>query len=102
FAPGVEAYVTPAGVNRVGVAFLWEAPGPTTFDEMLARFPALADRLGGAHADSKAVGAGPLLQQVKRMVSGRVLLLGDAAGYVDALTGEGLSLAFAQARVLGS
>jgi flavin-dependent dehydrogenase len=30
-------------------------------------------------------------------VAGRVLLVGDAAGYVDALTGEGLALAFAQA-----
>jgi flavin-dependent dehydrogenase len=34
-------------------------------------------------------------------VHGRVLLVGDSAGYVDALTGEGLSLAFgcAQAAV---
>jgi 2-polyprenyl-6-methoxyphenol hydroxylase-like FAD-dependent oxidoreductase len=29
-----------------------------------------------------------------------VLLVGDAAGYVDALTGEGLGLAFAAARLL--
>jgi flavin-dependent dehydrogenase len=31
-------------------------------------------------------------------VAGRVLLVGDAGGYVDALTGEGISLAVAQAR----
>lgn len=30
-------------------------------------------------------------------MAGRVLLVGDAGGYVDALTGEGLALAFAQA-----
>jgi flavin-dependent dehydrogenase len=30
-------------------------------------------------------------------VAGRVLLVGDAAGYVDALTGEGIGLALAQA-----
>ncbi len=29
---------------------------------------------------------------------GRVLLVGDAAGYVDAITGEGLRVGFAQAR----
>jgi flavin-dependent dehydrogenase len=31
-------------------------------------------------------------------VAGRVLLVGDASGYVDALTGEGLALAMGQAR----
>ncbi|PRC62830.1 monooxygenase, partial [Mycobacterium sp. ITM-2017-0098] len=44
--------------------------------------------------------AGPLRQRVRRRVAGRVLLVGDAAGYVDALTGEGLGLAFAAARLL--
>ena len=33
-------------------------------------------------------------------MAGRVLLVGDAAGYVDALTGEGLGIAFGGARVL--
>jgi flavin-dependent dehydrogenase len=31
-------------------------------------------------------------------VAGRVLLVGDAAGYVDAITGEGIALGLAQAR----
>ena len=31
-------------------------------------------------------------------MSGRVLLVGDASGYVDAITGEGLRLGFDQAR----
>jgi flavin-dependent dehydrogenase len=43
-------------------------------------------------------GAGPLRQRARRRVAGRVLLVGDAAGYVDALTGEGLALGLAQAR----
>src|SRR5262249_23272937 len=33
--------------------------------------------------------------------AGRVLLVGDAAGYVDALTGEGLGVAFGAAELLG-
>src|ERR687889_213505 len=45
-------------------------------------------------------GAGPLRQLVTRRVAGRVLLVGDAAGYVDALTGEGVSVALASARAL--
>jgi flavin-dependent dehydrogenase len=32
------------------------------------------------------------------VVHGRVLLVGDAAGYVDAITGEGIALGLAQAR----
>jgi flavin-dependent dehydrogenase len=39
-------------------------------------------------------GAGPLGVEVSHRVAGRVLLAGDAAGYVDALTGEGISLAW--------
>ena len=39
------------------------------------------------------MGAGPLRQRVRGRVAGRVLLVGDAAGYVDALTGEGIAVA---------
>ncbi len=104
FADGIEAYVTPAGANRLGVAFLWEdgrvAP-PIAFGSFLARFPALAAALAGAPVASRLLGAGPLSQRTRGMVRGRLLLLGDAAGYVDAITGEGLSLAFEQATTLG-
>jgi len=44
--------------------------------------------------------AGPLRQKVRSRVAGRVLLAGDAAGYVDALTGEGLGIAFGAAELL--
>ncbi|HRC88365.1 MAG TPA: hypothetical protein PK413_22485, partial [Thermoanaerobaculia bacterium] len=54
-------------------------------------------RLAGAPAASKDRGAGPLLQRVREVTRGRLALLGDAAGYLDAITGEGLSLAFHQA-----
>ncbi|MFN7145984.1 MAG: FAD-dependent monooxygenase, partial [Myxococcota bacterium] len=42
---GAEAYVTPVGPERVGVAFLWSG-GKGDHDSLLARFPALAARLG--------------------------------------------------------
>ncbi len=105
FTPGAEAYVTPAGVRRVGVAFLWDAgtqPEAASFDGLLARFPALADRLTGAAPDSEARGAGPLKQIVTRRTKPRFALVGDAGGSVDAITGEGLSLAFESARALGA
>ena len=103
FSNGVEAYVTPAGVQRIGVAFLWDAralQGDASFEALLARFPVLEERLRGVGFDSSARGAGPLLQHVKRRVAPRFALVGDAAGYVDAITGEGLTQAFEGAEAL--
>jgi flavin-dependent dehydrogenase len=100
FGPGVEGYVTPVGPFEVGVAFLWDE-GKIRFDDLLQRLPALADRLTGATATSTARGAGPFEQRVARRHHGDVLaLVGDAAGYLDPLTGEGVSLAFGCARAL--
>jgi flavin-dependent dehydrogenase len=100
FAEGVEAYVTPAGARRVGVAFLCEEGAREPHDRLLARFPRLAARLAGAPPESAVAGMGPLARAARSRVRGRVVLLGDAAGYVDALTGEGLSLAFEAALAL--
>lgn len=91
-----EAYVTPVADDLVGVAVLSRRRRP--FSEHLAQFPPLTDRLAGAQAASGVQGAGPLRQRSRRRVAGRVLLVGDASGYVDALTGEGISLGLAQAR----
>ncbi|MEW2165539.1 FAD-dependent monooxygenase [Streptomyces sp. NPDC007084] len=85
-----EAYVTPVADDLVGVAVLSRARRP--YDDHLAAFPALTASLRGP-ADTRVRGAGPLLQRVRRRVAGRVLLVGDAAGYLDALTGEGVALA---------
>ena len=86
-----EAYVTPVAGDLVGVAVLTSARG--TFDSHLSAFPALQRRLTGACPASDVMGAGPLRQRVRSRVAGRVLLVGDAAGYVDALTGEGIAVA---------
>jgi flavin-dependent dehydrogenase len=85
-----EAYVTPVEPDLVGVAILSRGQPD------LAWFPRLAERLAGAER-GPARGCGPLRQVVSRRVAGRVLLVGDAAGYEDALTGEGISLAVRQA-----
>ena len=57
-------------------------------------------RLAGASPDSDARGAGPLLRQARARTADRLVLIGDAGGYVDAITGEGLSLAFHCAEAL--
>lgn len=94
FGPGAEAYVTPCGAGRVGVAFLFEPGAGGRFEDLLARFPALRARLDGAPPDSEPLGAGPFARAARARTADRLVLLGDAAGYVDAVTGEGLSLAF--------
>ena len=90
-----ELYVTPVGEDLVGVAVLGTAP--IHLAAAISGVPDLADRLAGALVASTPRGAGPLRQKVAARRSGRALLVGDAAGYVDALTGEGLSVGFAEA-----
>jgi flavin-dependent dehydrogenase len=72
------------------------------FAARLGAFPALRERLGDAPPASEVRGAGPMRQNVRRRVYGRVLLVGDASGYVDALTGEGIGVGLAQAEALAA
>jgi flavin-dependent dehydrogenase len=90
WSPWGEAYVTPVEPDLVGVAILSQQRPD------LAWFPWLAQHLRDA-PPGQPRGCGPLRQVVSRRVAGRVLLVGDAAGYEDALTGEGISLAVKQA-----
>jgi flavin-dependent dehydrogenase len=97
WSDGAEAYVTPVADDCVGVAILTSRKGG--FDEHLRAFPALQETVHGrAHGADRA--AGPLRQKVRSRTAGRVMLVGDAAGYVDALTGEGLGIAFGAAELL--
>ncbi|MFD8582144.1 NAD(P)/FAD-dependent oxidoreductase [Streptomyces californicus] len=95
WSPHGEAYVTPVGDRLVGVAVLSRDRRP--YDGHLAAFPALAARLADVPGATTVRGAGPLRQSARDRRAGRVLLVGDAAGYVDALTGEGIALAVATA-----
>jgi flavin-dependent dehydrogenase len=95
---GLEAYVTPTGPDRVGVALLWGGEEKGDYDRFLQRFPALLDKLGPPETEVR--GAGPFDVSVDAQVRGRVFLVGDAAGYVDAITGEGVALGFTSAQAL--
>lgn len=96
WARGAEAYVTPVAPDEVGIAFLTRPP--IRFDALLAGFPLLRDALGDASPRSMPRGAGPFPVRARAVRQGRVLLVGDAAGYVDALTGEGIALGLKTAR----
>lgn len=106
FSRGFEAYVTPVGKNEIGLAFLWDgsrstsSTGALTLESILAEFPRLATRVAHAKVTSSTRGAGPLLRRVEDVVATDFALLGDAAGYVDAITGEGITLALHSAHAL--
>jgi flavin-dependent dehydrogenase len=100
WADDAEAYVTPVDEDLVGIAFLFgdEAraadhgrPG-APFSRLLDRFPRLRERIGEAPAASHPRGAGPFAVEATHQRRGRVLLVGDAAGYLDPITGEGIKL----------
>jgi flavin-dependent dehydrogenase len=99
WSEGCEAYCTPVGERMVGVAMLWSG-GAARFDELLQRFPSLAERLRGAAVASKDRGAGPLAQRCRRVALDSLFFVGDASGYVDAITGEGMALALHQAEAV--
>jgi flavin-dependent dehydrogenase len=63
-------------------------------------FPELQIRLHGAEASSTERGAMTVSRRLRRLFRDRTILIGDASGSVDAITGEGLSLSFQQAVAL--
>lgn len=103
WSPRAEAYVTPVADDQIGVAVLFDgAPLPDgkgaegRFENLLQLFPSLADRLG---TPSTAVrGRGPFERRSRRRRVGRLLFVGDAAGYLDPITGEGIRLGIASAQ----
>jgi menaquinone-9 beta-reductase len=99
WGPDCEAYVTPVAADQVGVAFLWSGR-KADFDDLLESLPALRERIAGAPAASRDRGTGPLHQRARKVTRGNVALVGDAAGYLDAITGEGLAVALHESAAL--
>jgi flavin-dependent dehydrogenase len=96
---GWQAYVTPVGPQEVCVAAIGsELEGRPN---LRTWFPALGERLGSAQALTPLRGAISLSTKLRAVATSRIALVGDAAGSVDAVTGDGLALAFRQAALLG-
>jgi 2-polyprenyl-6-methoxyphenol hydroxylase-like FAD-dependent oxidoreductase len=102
FHEGYELYLTPSAPGVVGLAALCErdtlqAGEGSKAERLLSLLRggprAVRARLAGAKPASAPLSCGPLRVRARRVAEGRVLLVGDAAGYVDAITGEGMSLA---------
>lgn len=94
-----QFYVTPVAQREVCVALICRDPH-LRFDDALAAVPQLARRLGPSGAPVR--GAVTATRRLRAVCRGRVALIGDASGSVDAITGEGLCLAFRQAAALAA
>jgi menaquinone-9 beta-reductase len=99
WGPECEAYVTPVSGDEVGIAVLWSGQ-KAGFDSLLENFPALKEKVRGAPVASRDRGTGPLQQKVRAVTKDRLALVGDAAGYLDAITGEGLAVTLHESAAL--
>ena len=99
WASTFQIYVTPVGSNEVGIALLTRDRRQRV-DQALQAVPQLQRRLAGAAYSSVERGAVTMSRRLRRVAHERTALIGDASGSVDAITGEGLSLAFRQAIAL--
>lgn len=104
WSPLAEAYVTPVAEDLVGIALLFsddlrrqfKGGGETFYHSVLQElFPHLHARC--RNACTEVMGAGHFKTVLSSRVRGRVLFAGDAAGYLDPLTGEGVRLGLATA-----
>ena len=100
WASRAQAYVTPIATDEVCVVILAENSRDASFDRALIEMPTLAAKLNGAELSGRERGAVTTMRSLQRVYRNDVALLGDASGGVDAITGEGLRVAFRQAFAL--
>ena len=92
-----QAYVTPVSPEEVCVVMIADKPEEAAFERVLNVLPELRERLADGELHSRERGAVAAMHSLKQVTRGNVALVGDASGGVDAITGEGLRLAFRQA-----
>ncbi len=96
WGPDCQIYITPVGQQEVCVALLTR-DSRKRLDDVLPCFPELHGRLSGAALISAERGAVSMSRRLREVFRGSTVLIGDASGSVDAITGEGLCLSFHQA-----
>jgi flavin-dependent dehydrogenase len=94
-----QLYVTPVGKEEVCVALVTREPH-IRLDDAFASFPSLTEKLRGAELITRQQGAISRTHTLPAVYRGSRVLVGEASGSVDAITGDGLSIAFQQASAL--
>jgi geranylgeranyl reductase family protein len=88
------------GRLNVGMALPLDGAGTAEerFQAAIDALPAVRERLGERHRLTPIRGASPIGHRVARAAGARWMLVGDAAGFVDPFTGEGIYRALRSAR----
>jgi menaquinone-9 beta-reductase len=94
-----QGYAIAVSQDQVCVALASHNP-KLRLEEGLRSLPALGGRLRNAEVVSTERGAWTANRQFARVWKGNVVLIGDASGMVDAITGQGVGLAISQATIL--
>jgi flavin-dependent dehydrogenase len=94
-----QLYLTPVGADEVCLALVTHEPH-TRVEDALRKFPAVADNLRGAELITREQGAISRTIALRAVYKGSRVLVGEASGSVDAVTGDGLSMAFQHAEAL--
>ena len=92
---------TPGGELNVGMALPLTDGGRSArerFADAITSLPEVQRRLAGSERISPIRGAAPIGHRVDRVAGPGWLLIGDAAGFVDPFTGEGIHRALRSAR----
>jgi flavin-dependent dehydrogenase len=102
---GHELYVTPLPGGEVLVAVLADAQQlvesvERSFRRWLLAEPELAKHLEGAEQITPVLATSPLAAQARSGVAPAFALLGDAAGFLDPITGGGMAQALMTAELL--
>jgi flavin-dependent dehydrogenase len=101
WTPDGQIYVTPVSRQEISVAIVSRRE-PLRIEQAIKRVPDLAERLRDAEPASAERGAVTTLRRFARVTRGSVALIGDASGSTDAVTGQGLCVAFEQALALAN
>jgi menaquinone-9 beta-reductase len=94
-----QIVVTPTSADEICIALLSSDSHMRT-EKALAQFPEVARRLRGVRLTSSESGAVTGLSSARSVIRGNVALIGDASCTIDAVAGQGVSLALQQAAPL--
>jgi flavin-dependent dehydrogenase len=99
WGPRCQIYLTPVSRAEICVVVI-SRDSHIRLDRVLRDFPELECRLNNAIITTTERGAVSASHRLASVGHGRVMLVGDASGSVDAITGDGLRLGFEQGLAL--
>jgi geranylgeranyl reductase family protein len=101
--PGFYVGLAPLAGDRLNVGMALplngdRRPAEERFEAAIEGIPAVAERLRGRRRLTPIIGASPIGHRVRRSAGPGWMLIGDAAGFIDPFTGEGIYRALRSAR----